>query len=127
MFIKIGKTKRCAGLKPNAHISHNGNVSGFWDISQPYNRYRSKSHGRLQDTVLFHSSQNVMKDPSSERRINTTTDEHYTSAPYFDYNQATTFKAAIVDVNLGKYKSNTTDYLNMTVEGIMKTVESVAG
>lgn len=53
--------------------------------------------------VLLYDFQNITKDPSSERRINSTTDEHYISGPYFDDGQARMVKAAIVDADLPKY------------------------
>ncbi|KEY66506.1 hypothetical protein S7711_04833 [Stachybotrys chartarum IBT 7711] len=50
--------------------------------------------------VLIHDFLNVAKDPSAERRLNTTTDEHYISAPYFDDAEAAMVKAAAVDVDV---------------------------
>ncbi|KAM0270965.1 hypothetical protein ACHAPA_003034 [Fusarium lateritium] len=52
--------------------------------------------------VLLYDFLNVMKDPNSEKRINSTTNEYYISGPYFDETQATTLKAAIIDVDLGE-------------------------
>ncbi|EWZ47897.1 hypothetical protein FOZG_03654 [Fusarium oxysporum Fo47] len=46
---------------------------------------------------------NVAKDSRSEKRLNSTIDEHYISAPYFDEGQAAMVKAAIIDVDLVKH------------------------
>jgi hypothetical protein len=43
-----------------------------------------------------------MKDPNSEKRINSTTNEYYISDPYFDETQAATLKAAIIDIDLSE-------------------------
>jgi hypothetical protein len=51
--------------------------------------------------VLLHDFLHVTKDPNAEKRINSTTEEHYISLPYLDDNQAKTIKRAIVDVGLG--------------------------
>ena len=53
--------------------------------------------------VLLHDFLNVTKDPNAERRINTTTDEHYLSLPYFSPGEAAMIKAAIVDVDLNEH------------------------
>lgn len=53
--------------------------------------------------VLIHDFLNVAKDPSAERRLNTTTDEHYISVPYFDEAEAAMVKAAAVDVDISRY------------------------
>jgi hypothetical protein len=50
--------------------------------------------------VLIHDLLNVTKDPNSERRINSTTNEHYISTPYFDKSQSEVIKSAIVDVDV---------------------------
>jgi hypothetical protein len=55
--------------------------------------------------VLLHDFLHVTKDPNSEKRINSTTEEHYISLPYLDENQATIIKRAIVGVDLGKHGS----------------------
>lgn len=60
--------------------------------------------------VLLYDFLNVTKDPNSERRINSTTDEHYVSAPYFDHDQAMVVKAAIVDADLSKHDPKISDY-----------------
>ncbi|KAM0553916.1 hypothetical protein ACHAPJ_007262 [Fusarium lateritium] len=59
--------------------------------------------------VLLHDFLNVKKDPNAEKRINSTTDEHYISAPYFDENQAATIKGAIIDVDVGSEESESYD------------------
>lgn len=51
--------------------------------------------------VLLYDFLNVMKDPNSEKRINSTTNEYYLSGPYFDATQATTLKGVIIDIELG--------------------------
>ncbi|WKT40981.1 hypothetical protein QSH57_005787 [Fusarium oxysporum f. sp. vasinfectum] len=53
--------------------------------------------------VLLHDFLNVAKDSRSEKRLNSTIDEHYISAPYFDEGQAAMVKAAIIDVDLVKH------------------------
>ncbi|KAH7249779.1 putative C6 transcription factor [Fusarium redolens] len=53
--------------------------------------------------VLLHDFLNVAKDSHSEKRLNSTIDEHYISAPYFDEGQAAMVKAAIIDVDLVKH------------------------
>jgi hypothetical protein len=53
--------------------------------------------------VLLHDFLNVTIDPNAERRINTTTDEHYLSLPYFSPGEAAMIKAAIVDVDLNEH------------------------
>ena len=60
--------------------------------------------------VLLYDFLNVTKDPNSERRINSTTDEHYISAPYFEHDQAMVVKAAIVDADLPKHDPSISDY-----------------
>lgn len=50
--------------------------------------------------VLLYDFLNITKDPNSEKRINSTTNEYYLSGPYFDETQATTLKGAIIDVEL---------------------------
>jgi hypothetical protein len=52
--------------------------------------------------VLLYDFINVMKDPNSEKRINSTTNEYYISDPYFDETQAATLKAAIIDIDLSE-------------------------
>lgn len=51
--------------------------------------------------VLIHDFLNVTKDPNASRRINSTTDEHYISAPYFNDTQSALLRHAIVDSDLG--------------------------
>lgn len=51
--------------------------------------------------VLLYDFLNITKDPNSEKRINSTTNEYYLSGPYFDETQATTLKGAIIDIELG--------------------------
>ncbi|VUC21630.1 unnamed protein product [Clonostachys rosea] len=51
--------------------------------------------------VLLHDFLNVTKDPNALRRINSTTDEHYISSPYFTESQAAVIKSAIVDFDVG--------------------------
>jgi hypothetical protein len=53
--------------------------------------------------VILHDFLNVVKDPNSEQRINATTDEHYISLPYFNQDEATVIKSAIVDDNLSQH------------------------
>lgn len=50
--------------------------------------------------VLIYDLLNVAKDSSSERRLNSTTDVHYISCPYFTTEQATIIQVATVDVPL---------------------------
>jgi hypothetical protein len=52
--------------------------------------------------VLLYDFINVMKDPNSEKRINSTTNEYYISDLYFDETQAATLKAAIIDIDLSE-------------------------
>ncbi|KAK0390904.1 hypothetical protein NLU13_0407 [Sarocladium strictum] len=56
--------------------------------------------------VLLHDFLNVSKDPSAERRINQTTDEHYISLPYFDAAEADIVKTAIVDIAISQHFMN---------------------
>ncbi|KAL6863348.1 hypothetical protein ACO1O0_003597 [Amphichorda felina] len=67
--------------------------------------------------VLLYDFLNVTKDPNSERRINSTTDEHYVSAPYFDHDQAMVVKAAIVDADLSKHDPKISDYTDAETPG----------
>ncbi|KAI9166734.1 hypothetical protein HJFPF1_02848 [Paramyrothecium foliicola] len=53
--------------------------------------------------VLLHDFLTVTKDPNAARRIGSTTNEHYISAPYFDDFQAAVVKAALVDVDLDEH------------------------
>ncbi|KAF5622574.1 zinc c6 transcription factor [Fusarium sp. NRRL 52700] len=53
--------------------------------------------------VLLHDFLNVTKDDRSQKRLNSTVDEHYISAPYFDEGQAAMVKATIIDVDLAKH------------------------
>lgn len=48
--------------------------------------------------VLLYDLLNVAKDPSAERRLNSTTDAQYISDPYFSIEQAAIIRAATVDV-----------------------------
>lgn len=50
--------------------------------------------------VLLYDFLNITKDPNSEKRINSTTNEYYLSGPYFDETRATTLKGAIIDIEL---------------------------
>jgi hypothetical protein len=43
-----------------------------------------------------------MKDPNSEKRISSTTNEYYISNPSLDETQAATLKAAIVNIDLSE-------------------------
>jgi hypothetical protein len=47
--------------------------------------------------VLIYDFLHAQKNPDSARRIDSTTDEHYISLPYFDMDEAAMIKAAIVD------------------------------
>ncbi|KAK2020892.1 hypothetical protein LX32DRAFT_632462 [Colletotrichum zoysiae] len=61
--------------------------------------------------VLLYDLRNLANDPSSERRLNATTDEHYISAPYFPQEEAALIKTALVDVDLdGWLDPSTADY-----------------
>ena len=63
--------------------------------------------------VLLYDFLNVTKDNNSEKRINSTTDEHYISGPYFDETQVVIIKAATVDVNLDRHtEDNRTEDLD---------------
>ncbi|KAF7546043.1 hypothetical protein G7046_g9424 [Stylonectria norvegica] len=67
--------------------------------------------------VLLFDFLNVKKNPDSERRINSTTDEHYISAPYFDERQAAVIKAAVVDVHLSCANGGYDDEAEMDEQG----------
>lgn len=53
--------------------------------------------------VLLHDFLNVTQDSRSQKRLNSTIDEHYISGPYFDEGQAAMVKAAIIDVDIVKH------------------------
>ncbi|KAK2590703.1 hypothetical protein QQS21_011614 [Conoideocrella luteorostrata] len=55
--------------------------------------------------VLLHDFLDFTKDPNAARRINSTTNEHYISASYFDDSQAAVIKAALVDIDLSKFNT----------------------
>ncbi|KAF4435297.1 C6 transcription factor [Fusarium acutatum] len=59
--------------------------------------------------ALLRDFLNVTKDSRSQKRLNSTIDEHYISAPYFDEGQAAMVKAAIIDVDLVKHASAAAD------------------
>ncbi|KAG7417501.1 hypothetical protein LZL87_001027 [Fusarium oxysporum] len=52
---------------------------------------------------VLHDFLNFTKDSRSQKRLNSTIDEHYISAPYFNEGQAAVVKAAIIDVDLAKH------------------------
>lgn len=56
--------------------------------------------------VLLHDFLNVTKDHNAELRLNSTTDEHYISSPYFDEAQAIAIKAAIVDIHVDNHDTS---------------------
>ncbi|KAK2013023.1 hypothetical protein LZ32DRAFT_691547 [Colletotrichum eremochloae] len=63
--------------------------------------------------VLLYDLRNLSNDPSCERRLNVTTDEHYISAPYFQEEEAALIKTALVDVILDhRLDPSTTDYMD---------------
>lgn len=48
--------------------------------------------------VLIHDLLNISRDPSSEKRLNATTDEYYLSLPYFSAQEAEAIENAVIDV-----------------------------
>ncbi|KAF9874681.1 hypothetical protein CkaCkLH20_07818 [Colletotrichum karsti] len=52
--------------------------------------------------VLAYDLRNVTKNHSSTQRLNTTTDEHYISEPYFTPEEAASIKSAVVDVEFNQ-------------------------
>ena len=64
--------------------------------------------------VLLYDLNNVANDPSSEKRLYSTTNELYISEPYFTDSEAIRIRTAIVDGNLdntdeSRYQSSTLD------------------
>ncbi|EQB53764.1 hypothetical protein CGLO_06507 [Colletotrichum gloeosporioides Cg-14] len=53
--------------------------------------------------VLLFDLRNLAKDVNSATRLNSTTDEHYISEPYFEPEQAKLVKSAIVDVDFNNH------------------------
>ncbi|KAK1971563.1 putative C6 transcription factor [Colletotrichum sublineola] len=63
--------------------------------------------------VLLYDLRNLSNEPSSERRLNATTDEHYISAPYFQQEEAVLIKTALVDIDLDdRLDPSTIDYMD---------------
>lgn len=50
--------------------------------------------------VLLYDLRNVIQQPSSAIRLDSTIDEHYISIPYFSPEQATIVKGAVVDTEI---------------------------
>ncbi|EPE07108.1 zinc c6 transcription factor [Ophiostoma piceae UAMH 11346] len=78
--------------------------------------------------VLIYDLCNIVKDASSQKRINHTTDEHYISAPYFSPEQATAVKCARVDVTISSYM-DTPDRAyaeNQTEDGGIESLEETS-
>ncbi|KAK1986490.1 hypothetical protein LZ30DRAFT_581938 [Colletotrichum cereale] len=72
--------------------------------------------------VLLHDLRNTAKDPSSARRLNTTTDEHYISLPYFQPEEVALVKAALVGVDLDDWLDpSTSDYTDNMAENLQTT------
>ncbi|EGX88648.1 hypothetical protein CCM_08693 [Cordyceps militaris CM01] len=53
--------------------------------------------------ALIYDLLNISRDPCSERRLNTTTDEHYLSLPYFSSEESQVIKNAVIDVEPALY------------------------
>ena len=66
--------------------------------------------------VLLYDLNNVAKDPSSEKRICSTTNELYISGPYFTDSEAIRIRTAIVDGVLGNADEAIDAATNVTVE-----------
>ncbi|KAG9251949.1 uncharacterized protein F5Z01DRAFT_258597 [Emericellopsis atlantica] len=53
--------------------------------------------------VLLHDFLKFTKDPAAERRINSTTDEHYISLPYFSQDEVAMVKSAVVETKISEH------------------------
>lgn len=78
--------------------------------------------------VLIYDLLNISRDPSSEKRINTTTDESYLGPPYFSPEESQAIKNAVIDVRPSLYNvpgdfSREGDELQLT----SKSVEDALG
>ncbi|KAF5983824.1 hypothetical protein FBULB1_3592 [Fusarium bulbicola] len=87
---KTNRTEAASGAPANALTTTTSTIA-----ADPILGYRIR--------VLLHDFLSVTKDPRSQKRLNSTMDEHYISVPYFDNGQAAMVKAAIIDVDLVKH------------------------
>ncbi|KAF5680689.1 zinc c6 transcription factor [Fusarium circinatum] len=87
---KTNRTEAASGAPANALTTTTSTTA-----ADPILGYRIR--------VLLYDFLNVTKDPRSQKRLNSTMDEHYISVPYFDDGQAAMVKAAIIDVDLVKH------------------------
>ncbi|KAI8235445.1 Protein RRNAD1 [Colletotrichum sp. SAR 10_96] len=69
----------------------------------PRNLMLVADKGSYKLRVLLFDLRNLAKDVNSAKRLNSTTDEHYISEPYFEPEQAKVVKSAIVDVEFNNH------------------------
>ncbi|KAK1849764.1 C6 transcription factor [Colletotrichum chrysophilum] len=77
--------------------------------------------------VLLFDLRNLAKDVNSAKRLNSTTDEHYISEPYFEPEQAKVVKSAIVDVEFNNHLDPNAEHEKLVTDEPRPNDEEVSG